>query len=384
MLVREKISDNTSVKALNDLLLGRIKTKIYFFLERVSFIIRAKNRSVWFDFSVANFGQDISRNPQIKKADLIHLHWINSGFLSLQSLKKISSLGKPVVWTLHDMNTFTGGCHHAGECTNYIGECGDCRFLKAPYKNDISHSIFLKKMEIMNSGIFCFIAVSNWMAERARKSALIGKYRIEVIPNMLDVDIFKPAEKMKIRGELSLPHDKFLILFGAAKLMDKRKGYIYLLQALDEIVKSMPEAAGKLGLITFGQTGEAPKSAVSEYPQYYVKDDIAIAKLYQAADVYVTPTIEDNLPTTVMESLGCGTPVVAFNTGGIPDMVEHKKTGYLAEFKSVEDLITGIQWVQNHPHIETLSENCRRKAVDNFSPEVVLEKHIRLYKSLLS
>jgi glycosyltransferase involved in cell wall biosynthesis len=221
------------------------------------------------------------------------------------------------------------------------------------------------------------------MAEKARKSSLIGNCRIEVIPNPHDTEIFKPAEKNNIRRELGLPNDKFLILFGAANVTDKRKGFVYLMQALEEIIKTRPEISQSFGLITFGKSGVIENFPVMLFPQAYLKDDQSVAMLYQAADMFITPTIEDNLPTTVMESLGCGTPVVAFNTGGIPDMIEHKVNGYLAEQKNIQDLISGILWVETHPEIDKIKANCRRKALENFALNVVAEKHLNLYRSLI-
>jgi len=383
MLVREKLTSTSGIKGLDSSLLQKCRIKFNFWFELISFILRSKGRNVWFDFSPANTGQNISRYSEIKNADIIHLHWVNGGFLSINNIRKLAKTGKPVVWSLHDMNPFTGGCHHAASCTNYMRECGNCIFLRFPFDKDLSNRVYRKKLKLFRSGNFSFIAVSNWMAERARKSSLIGNSKIEVIPNSMDTDIFKPADKFSIREELGLPRNKFLILFGAANLLDKRKGFVYLIQALDKIKETRSEISEKYGLITFGKSSIVENSPVQVYPQAYLKDDYSIAKLYQAADVYISPTIEDNLPSTVMESLSCGTPVIVFNTGGIPDMVDHKINGYLAEFKNVNDLITGIYWIENHPEINQIRENCREKVMKNFSTEVIVTKHINFYRSLI-
>ena len=354
MFVREKFTDNTGITGLNRSFIQRCKIQWFFLLERFRFIPRAKNKESWFSVSPADFGQCIEQYPEIRNADIIHLHWVQMGFLSTGSIRRIIKTGKPIVWTLHDMWAFTGGCHYPGDCVNYMKECGNCYFLKSPGKNDLTQKHFKKKLRLFANSNISFIAVSNWMAESARKSSLIGKGKITVLPNPIDTEIYKPADKLLVRDELGLPRDKFLILSGAANLQDKRKGFMYLIEAFEKMKQTDPGISEKFGLITFGKLSDVENPAVPIYPQSYLKDDSAIAKLYQAADVFVLPSLEDNLPSTVMESIACGTAVVAFNIGGIPDMIEHKVNGYLAELKNTDDLISGINWVKNHPEIDQL------------------------------
>lgn len=383
MLVREKLTTTKDITGLNSSFSQRFVNQLRFYLERISFILRSKTKDLWFAFSPANFGQNIIRLPEIRNADIIHLHWVNGGFLSLKSLRKLLKTGKPIVWTMQDMWAFTGGCHYSGSCTNYMRNCGDCFFLKFPSKKDLSNRIHQQKLKIYASNNINFIASSNWMAENARKSSLIGKCKIEVLPNPIDTEIYKPADKLSVRDELGFPRNRFLILSGAANLKDKRKGFVFLMQAISQMKKINPEISEIFGLITFGKSSVVDVSDVPVYPQSYLKDDNSIAMLYQAADVYVIPTLEDNLPSTIMESLACGTPVVAFNTGGIPDMVDHKTTGYLAKLRNVNDLISGINWVKNHTEISQIKKNCRGKVIANFSNEVISAKYINYYRSLL-
>jgi glycosyltransferase involved in cell wall biosynthesis len=383
MLVMEKLTSAKDVRGLNKSILQRVFILIRFSLERISFIIRAKNRELWFTFSPANFGQNIAQQPEIRSADIIHLHWINGGFLSLKSLHKLILTGKPIVWTMQDQWAYTGGCHYTGSCTNFMRSCGDCFFLKNSSEKDISFRIHGKKRKIYKGGNINFIASSNWMAEIASKSSLIGNSNIVVLPNPIDTDVFKPGDKMSIRKQLRLPADKFLILSGAANLKDKRKGFSYLTEALKKMALVNPKISEDYGLITFGKSSEVDDSEIPVFAQAYLKDDASIAKLYQAADVYVIPALEDNLPSTVMESLACGTPVVAFNTGGIPDMVNHKLNGYLAELRNADDLIRGINWVEKHPDLQSLRENCRNKVMENFSHEIISERYINFYSSIL-
>jgi len=383
MLVREKLTQTPGIIGLSNTGFKRIKNQFYFLFERLSFMPRAKSKDFWFAFSPANIGQSITDIPEIKEADIIHLHWIHMGFLSIKDIRNLVKTGKPIVWSLHDMWAFTGGCHYAGSCTNFMKACGNCAFLSMPSNKDFSYRIHKKKMKLFESANINFIAVSNWMAENAKKSSLIGNSSITVLPNPIDTEIYKPANKIAIREELGLPKDRFLVLSGAANLKDKRKGFAFLVDALSQIAENRPGISDKYGLISFGKSSDVELNAIPVYPQSYLKDDKDIAKLYQAADVFVLPTLEDNLPSTVMEALSCGTPVVAFNTGGIPDMVEHKINGYLAELRNVDDLITGIEWIENHPEIEQIRNNGRQKVLQNFSMEVVTEKYVSFYKDLL-
>jgi len=384
MLVSEKLTDTANVVGLDNSSRQRLMIKFRFYLERISFILRSESRDGWFAFSPANTGRDISQHPDIQNADIIHLHWINGGYLSLSSLKKLIKTGKPIVWTLQDMWAFTGGCHYAGTCTNFERGCGDCKYLKFRSGKDLSSRIHRRKMKIFFSGNINFIGSSNWMAESARRSSLAGKSKVTVLPNPIEIEIYKPADKNAIRDRLGLPQDKFLILSGAANLKDKRKGFHYLLQALRLMAEARPEISGHFGLITFGKSSDVDDSPISVYPQAYLKNDNDIAQLYQAADVFVLPTLEDNLPSTVIESLACGTPVVAFNTGGIPDMVDHLQNGFLAKTESTAELVTGIEWVLNHTDIKIIKDNCRQKVLENFSAEIVARKYLHFYQSLIN
>ena len=383
MLVGEKLGSENGVVGLNSSIWKKIIFKFRFFLEIFSFIVRSESKERWFTFSTAAFGRNIARRKEIRNADIIHMHWINNGFLTPENIKRLVKTGKPVVWSLHDMWAFTGGCHYPGSCSGFVKGCGNCPFLKSPSEKDLSYRIHRQKSESYGKGNISFIAVSNWMAENARKSSLIGNCRIEVIPNPIDTNIFKPADKSLIREKLGLPRDKFLIISGAANLKDKRKGFAFLLQALHELKLERSDISEKFGLVTFGKSSVVIDSPIPVYPQAYLRDDNSIAMLYQAADVFVLPTLEDNLPSTVMESLSCGTPVVAFNAGGIPDMVDHLQNGYLAELKNTGDLVKGIQWVEKHSDLNLLYDNCRKKVVENFSNEIVSAKYIEFYRSML-
>ena len=227
-----------------------------------------------------------------------------------------------------------------------------------------------------------FITCSKWLAGVARKSSLLEGFRIEAIPNPIDTNIFAPQNDTVDRIKWTLPADKKIILFGAANITDRRKGLIYLVEALELLKK---DYGTEVEIVIFGKN-KAFDMDLLPYKVHQigvVTSQDKLAELYSLADVFVTPAIEDNLPNTVMEALSCGTPVVAFNTGGIPDMVDHLQNGYLAEYKSPVDFAAGISFVLNEANAAELSKNAREKVLQNFTNEIVAQKYVAVYQSLL-
>ena len=386
MIVQEKKTAEPRVTSISESFFGRMSARFNFFYERMPFIwFKAKSREIRFAFSPANSGADISRQSVVAGADILHLHWTNGGFLSIGNLERLLQTGKPVVWTLHDMWTFTGGCHYAGGCNHFTAECGNCWMLRSPDENDLSHSGWQKKAEMYKTAKnIVFVTCSNWLAGVAKTSSLLKDFRIEAIPNPIDTTIFSPSDKLKAREKWNIDPKQKIILFGAANILDRRKGITYLVEALDELKERYPDMSDT-GIVIFGKNKSFDTSLLpfKVYEMSIVNSQQEMAELYNLADVYVTPAIEDNLPNTVMEALACGTPVVAFNTGGIPDMVDHLQNGYLAEFKSAADFAAGIYYVLTSKQKNELSANARKKVLDNFTNDIVAEKYIAVYKSIL-
>jgi glycosyltransferase involved in cell wall biosynthesis len=311
--------------------------------------------------------------------DVVHLHWVNKGFFNLQSLADIR---QPVIWTLHDMWAFTGGCHYAYDCERYTIGCGKCPVLRSGKESDMSLYFYKRKKVIYKQlSSLTIVTPSNWMAGLARKSGIFGEHRVLAVPNAINAGIYHRTGKSEARKLLGLPGNMKLILFNAMNATtDERKGYRYLLSALESMDLT------DVGLVIVGSdrlSGMEP-AGLKVHLLGLVKDTETMVKSYNACDVFVLPSLQDNLPNTVMESLACGTPVVAFNTGGIPDMVEHKKNGYLAEYKSVNDLANGIKWSLYEADAKTLSDNARQKVLDEFAEEVIILKHAKLYQELLN
>jgi glycosyltransferase involved in cell wall biosynthesis len=387
MQVQEKKTNEPRVESIGNDLISRLKIKFNFLYERLSFIwFKAKDKSVRFAFSTANIGTDISHQPDILNADILHLHWINGGYISINNLKNLLEMGKPVVWTQHDMWAFTGGCHYAGECNHFEYTCGDCWMLRDADAKDISSAGWMRKRALFKaSKNIVFVTCSHWLADVARTSSLLEDFRIETIPNPIDIDIFSPKDKTASRAKWNIDLKSKIILFGAANILDRRKGITYLVDALNDLKRNYKDL-NDAEIMIFGKNKsfDVNQLPFKVHELNIITSQQDLAELYSLADIFVTPAIEDNLPNTVMEALACGTPVVAFNTGGIPDIVEHQKNGYLAEFKSPADFAAGINYVLNSEKKDELSANARKKVLDNFTNDIVGSKYMAVYQSILN
>ena len=334
---------------------------------------------------------------KVKEVDpgIVHLHWVCGGFMRVETLLEIE---QPIVWTLHDMWAFTGGCHYSEGCTRYEESCGECPQLESTNSRDLSNWVWRRKERAWDSLNITVVTPSRWLADCARASSLFKGRRIEVIPNGIDTGLYRPVSRHEARRELGLPVGKRLILFGAVgALDDKRKGFHLLEPALKRLERmiSDKEVRGEIELVIFG--AEEPESPPDlGFKTSYlgsIHDDETISKLYGAADLFVTPSMQDNLPNTIMESMASGTPVVAFGIGGIPEMIVHKETGYIAEPFDIDDLARGLAWVLGldgeggggrgrRERVEALGKAGREKAVREYSEEVLAERHISLYEEL--
>ncbi len=392
LLVYQKKSDNPQITGFAQKFWAKKKVFFNFLKERLFFAVFEKNKSVRFAFSPTKAGVDISNHPLVKEADIIHLHWINFGFLSLDSLEKLFALNKPIVWTLHDMWAFTGGCHYAGNCINYQDQCGNCQpYLKKPTPHDLSFKILKRKKIIFSSNQnINFVACSRWLGKVAEESNLVHTANVSVtnIPNPIDTDVFKPFNTLESREELHLPKNKFYLLFGAMNIGDKRKGFSYLAKALHSLKEKYPELGSKIILLVFGKADEDLFEKLPFETHYLgqIKGLEKMIQAYNAADIFILPSIEDNLPNTVMESMACGKPVVAFDTGGIPEMITHLENGYLADFQSATSLSEGIAYFANLSEKEygQACRNARLKVEANYSEELIATQYHAFYQKITS
>jgi glycosyltransferase involved in cell wall biosynthesis len=321
---------------------------------------------------------------QIRKLtpDIVNLHWICDGFLRIETL---AQLHRPLIWTLHDMWSFTGGCHYNGECTGFLNQCGTCPQLGSTRQQDISTRVWLRKAKTFQSLDLTLIAPSQWLGQCARSSSLFHSRRIEVIPYGLDTELYKPIARSLARQILNLPQDQQLILFGAIQATsDRRKGF-HLLQPALQRLKQLRNNAD-IQIVVIGSSTPMQPIDLGFETHYLgtLKDDYSLALAYAAADVFVAPSVQDNLPNTVLEAIACGTPCVAFNIGGMPDLIEHEHNGYLAKPFEIEDFAQGINWILSDREIgQQLSEASRSKAEQEFTLDLQASRYRDLFHELL-
>jgi glycosyltransferase involved in cell wall biosynthesis len=385
MLVQEK---NTNEPAITSVAHGPWQKRLAwgrFVAERLLFLPHERSAEVRFQFNVGRVGTDLSRHPLVQQADLIHLHWVNFGFQSTGTLQRLFALGKPVVWTFHDMWALTGGCHHSGDCENYQLECGHCKFLKKPAAHDLSHRRWLAKQQAYRGAPFVAATCSRWLEGRARRSSLLRDFSIQTINNPIDSTLFAPQPKADARRQLGLPLDKELILFAAMRVNAAGKGFRYFEEALHLLLQQRPDLRDRAELLVFGQadTDLIRQLPLPVHQLGHLSDPQQIALAYNAASLFVTPSLEENLPNTIMEAFACGTPVVGFNVGGIPEMIDHQHNGYLATYRSAASIAEGIGWVLDHNRAGVLSAQAREKVLSTYAEPVVAAQYFQLYQSLL-
>jgi len=339
-------------------------------------------------FSTSLVGRDVSTHRWIREADLIHIHWINHGFLSLHNLASLFRLGKPVVYTVHDSYPFTGGCHVRYGCENYIKQCGDCPDLLKPGPNDESHQNWKTKESVYRLNPFTVVAPSRWMTERAASSPLFARHPVRHIANCLDTKVFLPLSKASLRAAFGIAENRSVILAGYMPSRAARhKGGEYLWEMLKILSESNLASSLELLLIGHKAGGRGDDLPELNFPIRslgVLNTDEALAQAYAVSDVYVTSSLEESLGYTAIESMACGTPVAAFSTSGLLDVVDHCKNGYLAQLGSARDLAEGVRWILETPGKMELSLAARRKAVASFAAQTVAGQHISLYNELLS
>lgn len=321
-------------------------------------------------------------NARIKRLspDVLNLHWVNDGLLKTTS---IASMPCPVVWTLHDMWPFTGGCHYSGDCNRFTNSCGFCPLLATPREHDVSRSVWRAKEKAYSLRTMTIVAPSRWMADKARRSSLFRDHEIHVIPNSLDFVTFRPLDREIARKALGLPDRKRIILGGSVSFRtDPRKGFHHFEKICRELSELSPD---DYQFVVFG--GRVRESfhsgGITVTDIGTIETEERMAQVYSAADVFVSVSREDNLPNTIMESLACGTPVAAFSIGGIPDMVHDGENGLL------EDRIDPVRLayrIHDLTSNQSLLEENRRYASErcqaDYSPDVIANKYREIYSSL--
>ena len=379
MLVRDKQTDRLTVHSVS----GGWRQPLNFLWERLCiFIANGFSRRHLFQTDIANTGTDVTQLTEFQRADVIHLHWVNQGFLSLSVINKIVHSGKKVVVTMHDQWYFTGVCHYSGECEKYTRMCHDCELMQGRFFGDMAKKVFLQKQRIYGDAKLTFVGCSRWMADMARQSQLAKEQSVVSIPNAIPTDIFRPMDKQQARETMQLPTDRRLLLFGCQRITDERKGFRFLVEALQRVKQTHPQLAKEVEIVVVGGEAESVRSQVpfEIMPISYVSDTEKMVALYNAVDIYLTPSLQDNLPNTIMEAMACGVPCVGFNVGGISEMIDHKVNGYVAEHRNAQDFADGIVWTLMGDH-GTLSRNARQKVLAEYSEDIVARQYIKVYDS---
>jgi len=312
--------------------------------------------------------------------DIIQLNWISG----LISIAEIARLKKPLVWRLSDMWAFSGVEHYVNTKNDFLWRRG------LNFKNKTSKSLLIdfdrwawrKKKQSWKNPIN-IVTPSKWLADCVKESELMHNWPVTVIPTAINTNLFKPFPKQVARDLFELPKNRKIILFGAlGGGKDLRKGKDFLMSALKLVSKNYPDAIG----VIFGESQpiNPPRLGMPLYWVGHLNDDVSLAILYSTADVMVIPSRQDNLPQTGVEAQCCGCPVVTFNASGLPDLIEHKLTGYLARAHDVKDLANGIEWVINNKNRQSkLSHRSRQRACLIWSKDVVVSKYLDLYKEIL-
>ena len=333
-------------------------------------------------FTDAESAVRLEQVAKVRDADVINLHWI-AGLVDFGTAQLALS-GRPHVWTLHDMHAFTGGCHYSMGCDRYRTSCGACPALGSSQENDLSRSVWKTKDALYERINAHIVTPSRWLAETARSSSLLGRFPVHHIPYGLPTDIYKPHHGEDARRLLNLSPSDHVVLFGAQRVSNTRKGFVYLVDAIQHLVKQGDGAP--IVFATFGNE-PPPVKLPSPYRMVHlgsVGDEQMLAKVYSAADLFVIPSIEDNLPNTVIEAMSCGTPVVGFSVGGIPDMVEHKVTGFLASPFEAGELAEGIRWVLSQKNGDLdLSGRCRERVLGRYRLDIQAKAYLELFRNII-
>jgi glycosyltransferase involved in cell wall biosynthesis len=241
----------------------------------------------------------------------------------------------------------------------------------------------LRKQEIYQNANLTFVGCSRWIADLASESVLTRGKRVLNIANAINTELFRPQDKAGARRKCGLPEDKRLILFGAAKTTDPRKGMSYLIEALKLLVERYNDVKERVEVVLVGgrDSAYAESFPLRVHPMGYVSDELQMVDIYNSADIYVTPSLQDNLPNTIVEAMSCGLPCVGFNTGGVPQMITHGANGYVAEYCSADDLAAGMHKLLFDSDLDALSEVARDTAVSQYSEPVAAQRYADVYRA---
>jgi glycosyltransferase involved in cell wall biosynthesis len=327
-------------------------------------------------FSTGLIGVDFSRSAEYKAADIVHLHWINGGFVNMKHLAKVD---KPIVWTMRDMWPMTGGCHYTMGCDKYMQACGQCAHLGSNSERDLSRFVHNRKARLLPKSIK-LVGISEWLSDQARKSGLFRDFDVRTISNNVDCSEFFPLDKAIARQLLGLNTSKKIVLCGSTNANDPYKGFGKYLEALDHLD---PE---EYHLCFFGKLDTKIANALRfEYTSFgFLHDSISLRLVYSAADVFVAPSVMEAFGKTLTEAMACGTPVVCFDATGPKDIVTHQNDGFKATPFEPASMAEGIRWVTHHDNYQGLRQRAIEKVQQQFDSLVIARQYQQLYQEALA
>ncbi len=362
-------------------------SKVLLQLSRKSenFLLKRFETRVPYDFSIG-FPDFFTLSRLAKRKDrVLHLHWINRGFLGLRSLR---TPVEPIVWTLHDMWPITGGCHYSFECQEFKRNCAHCPGTDGVFAKRVIEWSHHRKSRCLRESRIAFVVPSKWLAKILAQSSILSSHHVEVIPNPIDVKLFRPIQRSIAREILGLPQSARILMFCAEKPGENvRKGLGILKEALRLLKQSETKTSRDLLLIVLGNSQRELKVSFP-YPAIdvgFVGDELSMMMYYNAADVYVHASIADNSPNTVVESLSCGTPVVGFDIGGVRELISINESAFLANSVGPEPLHDAIRNSLAASPLEFASRMAVYEAVvRQHSFSVIADRYISIYDNLLN
>ena len=380
MLVARKYGDDEDVVQYGGTL-GRLSNRARVALDALPlYRYRRTADSFW---TLGWLPSQVDRAVEALAPDLVHLHWVGGGFVPLDLLRRFRC---PVVWTLRDMWALTGGCHYSAGCERYLAGCGLCPQLRSNDRDDVSHRTWLRKKDEWSGTDLWLVAISTWLAECAEKTPIFEDMPITVIPNGIDTRRFRAVDKSAAKAAWNFEAGRHQILYGAVgALDDPRKGFAHFVEAARCLAGR--GGAERAEIVVFGYRGKEalPDLGLPTRSVGWIEDDKALARLYAAADVMVAPSAQEAFGKTLVEAMACGTPVVAFESGGPVDIVDHQETGYLATPFDSAALADGMAWCLADPdRTRRLGDKARRKAASAFDIAIVAQQYRALYRRILA
>ncbi|MGD2090361.1 MAG: glycosyltransferase [Candidatus Aminicenantes bacterium] len=388
MLVKEKQSQDERVRQINPVIEDdALKELKIVDAIRKNYIINNRTSISNTIFSLNYPGYDLTELEIVKKAEVINLHWVNK-FQSVESIYSIIKLGKPIVWTIHDENSFTGGCHYSAGCTLYKVDCKTCpQLADDPYH--LPYYNLKNKIDLLGNKNITIVSPSKWLAKEAKESALFRYSTVVTIPNSIETDLYSPQNKEETKRKLGIGEHTVTILTAISGWQPRRKGFSHFLSAMRYCSKNKKfkdfVRKNKLLLLCFGTPADEFIGLKIPFKSFGKVDcDKKLCDIYNASDIFVLPSLEDNLPNTMMEAMSCGIPVIAFNAGGMPDMIEDDLTGRLIPCGSDKKFAKAVQdLIFNDGKRSTMGKKSRELIEKKYKLEDQAQKYAELFSRLL-